>query len=167
MRLPILPGVASSRLLYCASFCISHGCGPDHLNGVSWSYPNYPAAMPSWYNLFLLPLARRHCCAIWRSRTRRWLFVAGVFGGISLLIKIIGADHIAGVRLFLAFVEQGEYDSDESQNRAISYQCSARARCCCLWQRSYLSSVEIGHRRTVRVYPTANGASWGDPIFRF
>jgi len=92
------------------------------LTAVSWSYPNYPAAMPSWYNLFFATFGAAALLRYLEVRTRRWLFVAGVFGGISLLIKIIGAYYIAGVLLFLAFVEQGEYDSDESQNRAISYR---------------------------------------------
>jgi len=41
-------------------------------------------------------------------RTRRWLFVARVCGGLSILMKVIGAYYIAGVLLFLAFLEQSE-----------------------------------------------------------
>jgi hypothetical protein len=69
-----------------------------------WSVPNYPASMPSWYNLFcatfgVLALLK------WRedgARTR-WLFAAGVAGGISFLFKLTGLFYVAGVLLYLVF----------------------------------------------------------------
>jgi hypothetical protein len=41
-------------------------------------------------------------------RTRRWLIMAGVCGGLSILVKVIGAYYVAGVLLFLAYFEQSE-----------------------------------------------------------
>jgi hypothetical protein len=82
--------------------------GAVTLLAVAWSYPNYPAAMPSWYNLFFATFGAAALLRFLEARTRRWLFVAGVCGGISILIKIIGAYYIAGVLLFLAFHEQNE-----------------------------------------------------------
>jgi hypothetical protein len=40
------------------------------------------------------------------------LIAAGLCGGVSLLIKVIGAYYIAGVLLFLAFLEQSDAQSD-------------------------------------------------------
>jgi hypothetical protein len=70
---------------------------------VAWSLPNYVAAMPSWYNLFLATFG---VAALFRqldTNNKRWLFAAGVAGGLSVLVKIIGLYYVAGVLLFLVF----------------------------------------------------------------
>src|SRR5271157_5869893 len=64
--------------------------------------------MPSWYNLFFATFGAASLLRYLEARTRRWLFVAGVCGGVSILIKVIGVYYVAGVLLFLAFLEQGE-----------------------------------------------------------
>jgi hypothetical protein len=94
-------------------FTSAIGAGAITLLAVAWSYPNYPAAMPSWYNLFFATFGAAALLRYLDVRTRRWLLVAGVCGGVSILIKVIGAYYIAGVLLFLAFVEQ-----DESQRES-------------------------------------------------
>ena len=95
-------------------FTSAIGAGAITLLAVTWSYPNYPAAMPSWYNLFFATFGAAAVLRYLEVRTRRWLFVAGVCGGASILIKVIGAYYIAGVLLFLAFLEQSE-----SQNESV------------------------------------------------
>lgn len=92
------------------------------LLAVSWSYPNYPAAMPSWYNLFFATFGAAALLRYLDIRTRRWLFVAGLCGGASLLIKIIGAYYIAGVFLFFAFLEQSESADSESAGNSWPYR---------------------------------------------
>jgi len=82
--------------------------GAITLLAVAWSYPNYPAAMPSWYNLFFATFGAAALLRYLETRNRRWLFVAGVCGGVSILIKVIGAYYIAAVLLALAFFEQSE-----------------------------------------------------------
>ena len=93
-------------------FTSAVGAGAITLLAVAWSYPNYPAAMPSWYNLFFATFGAAALLRYLEVRTRRWLFVAGVCGGVSILIKVIGAYYIAGVLLFLAFLEQSESQSE-------------------------------------------------------
>jgi len=78
------------------------------LVAVAWSFPNYPAAMPSWYNLFFATFGAAALLRYLDVRKARWLFVAGVCGGVSILIKVIGAYYIAGALLFLAFLEQSD-----------------------------------------------------------
>jgi hypothetical protein len=92
------------------------------LLAVSWSYPNYPAAMPSWYNLFFATFGAAALLRYLDVRTRRWLFVAGVCGGASVLIKIIGAYYIAGAFLFLAFLEQSESADTDSTGNGWPYR---------------------------------------------
>lgn len=71
-----------------------------------WTIPSYPAAMPSWYNLFLATFGIAALFRYLEAGTRRWLFIAGLCGGLSFLIKIIGLYYVAGVLLFLLFREQ-------------------------------------------------------------
>ena len=89
--------------------------GAITLLAVAWSYPNYPAAMPSWYNLFFATFGAAALLRYLESRTRRWLVVAGVCGGVSILIKVIGAYYIAGSLLSLAFLEQSESSGESSK----------------------------------------------------
>ena len=73
---------------------------------IAWSLPNYFAPLPSWYNLFFAIFGT---CALLRfidSGRHRWLVLAGVLGGCSILIKIVGLYYVAGSLLFLLFREQ-------------------------------------------------------------
>ena len=105
---------------YIASrFTSALAAGAITLLAVAWSYPNYPAGqcLP-WYNLFFATFGAAALLRYLDVRTRRWLFVAGVCGGVSILIKVIGAYYIAGVFLFLAFLEQSE-SSRASDNSPV------------------------------------------------
>ena len=70
---------------------------------VVWSLPNYPAAMASWYNLFLATAGIAALLRWLEDPRRRWLVLAGVLGGLSILVKIIGLYYVAGVLLFLVY----------------------------------------------------------------
>ena len=94
--------------------------GTVTLLAVAWSYPNYPAAMPSWYNLFFATFGAAALLRYLEVKTRRWLFVAGVCGGVSILIKVIGAYYVAGILLFLAFLEQSENSGEGSETEALN-----------------------------------------------
>ena len=96
-------------------FTSAIAAGAITLLTVAWSYPNYPAAMPSWYNLFFATFGAAALLRYLEVRTRRWLFVAGVCGGVSILIKVIGAYYIAGALLSLAFLEQSESSRENSE----------------------------------------------------
>ena len=95
------------------------------LVAVAWSFPNYPAAMPSWYNLFFATFGAAALLRYLDVRKARWLFLAGVCGGVSILIKVIGAYYIAGALLFLAFLEQSDrqchQESARPGKRAVLY----------------------------------------------
>lgn len=71
-----------------------------------WSVPNYFAALPSWYNLFLATFSILAFSRFLIGHHRRWLFVAGLAGGVSILIKIVGVYCIAGGLLTLMYFEQ-------------------------------------------------------------
>lgn len=97
------------------------------LLAMSWSFPNYPAAMPSWYNLFFATFGAAALLRFLEVRTRRWLFVAGVCGGVSILIKVIGAYYIAGALLFLALLEQSEGVREGTRKNSWGYRIFSAA----------------------------------------
>ena len=70
---------------------------------VAWTLPNYPAPLPSWYNLFLTVFGLAALFRWLEDPRRRWLVVAGAMGGLSLLVKVVGLYFIAGVMLFFVF----------------------------------------------------------------
>ena len=107
-----IPAVYYIALRFTSAFA----AGLITLTAVAWSYPNYPAAMPSWYNLFFATFGAAALLRYLDARKARWLFVVGVCGGLSILIKIIGAYYIAGALLFLAFLEQSDLQNDERGN---------------------------------------------------
>jgi len=70
-----------------------------------WSLPNYPAAMPTWYNLFLA-VAGLWCLFQYMETGRRgWLLAAGTACGVSIIIKIVGLYTLAAFLMVLALVE--------------------------------------------------------------
>ncbi len=76
------------------------------LLAVAWSLPNYFTDIPSWYNLFLATWGTFALLRHVETGQRRWLFLAGVFAGVSCLFKVIGAHFIAASLLFLLYREQ-------------------------------------------------------------
>jgi hypothetical protein len=71
------------------------------LLAIAWSVPNYPAAMPSWYNLFLATFGTLALARWIDDRRARWLVVAGFLGGLSFLFKLSGLFFLVGGSLFL------------------------------------------------------------------
>ena len=80
-----------------------------------WSLPNYPAAMPTWYNLFLA------VCGLWclfryiESGRSRWLLTAGVACGISVVFKIVGLYTVAAVLMILALIESSNAEAPDRE----------------------------------------------------
>lgn len=75
---------------------------------VTWSVPNYSAAMPSWYNLFFATWAVAAILRYRETGRRRWLVAAGAMGGLSCLVKIVGLYLLLGIGLFLVYEAQAE-----------------------------------------------------------
>ena len=68
----------------------------SHVTAFVWSVPNYPASMPSWFNLFLATFGT--LALLWglETRRRRWMILAGVAGGVSFLFKLSGVFYLMG-----------------------------------------------------------------------
>jgi hypothetical protein len=98
------------------------------LLAVAWGPPNYAAAMPSWYNLFFATFGLAALLRYTGAKRARWLFVAGVCGGISVLFKLPGVYFVAGTLFFLVFREQTEPETSVADRRES------------LWYRSFVVS---------------------------
>lgn len=90
---------------------------------LSWSMPNYFAGLPSWYNLFFAIFGLLALLKYIARRAKCWLFIAGVFGGLSFLIKLTGLYYLAAVLLFLIYREQilAAATQDSARSRAFPF----------------------------------------------
>jgi hypothetical protein len=73
---------------------------------VVWSVPNYPAAVPSWYNLFCAILALGAYLRFVDTGGRRWLAASGMAAGMSIALKIVGVYLVLALLLGLVYREQ-------------------------------------------------------------
>jgi len=94
---------------------------------VSWSTPLYPSPVPSWYNLFFATFGVAALMRYVEMRRSRWLFLAGICGGLSLLVKVSGLYFIAAAGLFLLFDEQEEHRGASSFSRAWAVSVAVTA----------------------------------------
>jgi len=103
-------------VFYIASrFAQPAGAAIATLLAVVWSVPTYPAAMPSWYNLFFATFGTAALIRFTETRHRRWIVCAGILGGLSILVKIVGLYYIAGALLFFVWHEhQAAHDRGSS-----------------------------------------------------
>ena len=106
-------------VFYCASrFVAPLGATATTLLSAVWTVPNYPAAMPSWYNLFFATFGAAAFLRYSETHRRRWIFAAGVMGGCSILIKIVGLYYVAACLLYL--VVHAADSADPSGRRALA-----------------------------------------------
>ncbi len=75
------------------------------MSAVVWSAPNYFAGMPSWFNLFFAAIGTFALIRHIETQYSRWLYMAGLCGGLSLLAKVSGIFYIAAVFLFFSYRE--------------------------------------------------------------
>jgi hypothetical protein len=100
------------------------------LLAVAWGYPNYAAAMPSWYNLFLATFGTAALFRYIEVEKAKWLLAAGFLGGCSFLAKISGLFFISAAFLFLVFrwqelrSELSTPQNGEGLNRFLVTVCS-------------------------------------------
>jgi hypothetical protein len=109
---------------------------------VVWSLPNYPAPLPSWYNLFLTVFGLAALFRWLEVGRRRWLFAAGLAGGLSLLVKVIGLYFVGGALLFLVFqAHEQSRAADRSRARRGWVYASFVTACLLLFSAALLMLV--------------------------
>ena len=91
-------------------------CGPRWAAAITivaawWSLPIYPAAMPTWYLLFIgtwIVVALERWRAARPERRVRWLVLTGALCGIAVLVKQTGLYLIAGALLGILTGDQAD-----------------------------------------------------------
>src|SRR6266849_7759212 len=92
------------------------------LAAVAWSVPNYSAAMPSWFCLFFATFGTLAILKYIRNPRIELLILAGLCGGLSILIKTPGLYFVAGALLFFVYREQSLAQRGEPSNeRCYAY----------------------------------------------
>ncbi len=87
-----------------------------------WSVPNYFAAMPTWYVLYLTTFGLVFLLRYLDTGRRRWLFAAGICAGVALLMKIVALYAVAAALMFLAFHEsQRGADKNAVKPRSFAF----------------------------------------------
>ncbi len=95
-----------------AAYAIAARAAPPWIAGlvvlacVGWSVPNYFAALPSWYSLFFATFGMLALLKYTDTQRRRWLFVAGICGGLGLLVKIVALYYVGAAVFFLVYRNQ-------------------------------------------------------------
>ncbi len=102
------------------------------LFAVAWGPPVYPAAMPSWYTLYLAVIGAFAVVRHRETAHARWLVVAGAMGGLSVAIKITGLWYVFAVVLYLLFSDWSSTrserrDGGDSRLYALGYRAVAVA----------------------------------------
>jgi hypothetical protein len=73
------------------------------LVAIAWSVPNYTASIPSWYCTFLATFGVAALLAHMETLKRWCVFAAGLCGGISIAVKVVGVYYVAAVVVYLLF----------------------------------------------------------------
>jgi hypothetical protein len=99
LRIPLflfaLPWVAA---LYAIArrFVPPFGAALVAITALVWSVPNYPASVPSWFNLFFATFGTLALLRGLETGRRRWMVLAGLAGGVSFLFKLSGVFYLLG-----------------------------------------------------------------------
>ena len=95
---------------------------------VSWSFPNYFAALPSWYNLMFSSWTLWAILCYSDGFKSRYLWIAGLTTGCSLLCKIVGLYGLAASLFAILFVHLNQPPADNTQpDKRISVIVAALA----------------------------------------
>ncbi len=99
------------------------------LLAIATSFPNYPVAVPSWYNLFFATFGTLAVMRYTETSQRLWLFAAGLCGGISFLFKVSSLYFVAAVLLFLVFHEQDRNQTPDSPRKTSPFSIFVAVGC--------------------------------------
>jgi hypothetical protein len=114
------------------------------LLGAAWSVPNYFASLPSWYNLFFATFGGLALIRHLETGRARWLFLAGLCGGVSVLFKIVGLYFIAAALLFLVWREAGLWAERRAAGRDAFFLLKAAGSAVFLSSLVYLLRQRLG-----------------------
>ena len=84
-----------------------------------WSVPTYPSPLGSWYGLYFATFGTAALFRYIETHRSRWIFLAGIFAGLSFLAKVSGLYFLLAAVLFLVFDEQNMQDLVQCREREV------------------------------------------------
>jgi hypothetical protein len=111
------------------------------LVAVAWSVPNYPAAMPSWFNLFFATFGTLALANYIRRPAVHWLVLAGLCGGFSFLIKSVALYFIGAALLFFVYREQSVSRRQSVPSRRTPFYLALLTLCLSLFVTALIKLV--------------------------
>jgi hypothetical protein len=95
------------------------------ITALLWSVPNYPASMPSWFNLFFATFGTVALLRGLEGGRRHWLVFAGMAGGISFLFKLSGVFYLLGGAIALVAASFTAHRDVDGERRSRSGAAAA------------------------------------------
>lgn len=119
-----------------------------------WSVPNYPAAIPSWYNLFCATFGI-HALIRWQECSeRKWLILAGVAGGVSFLFKLSGVFYLVGAAVAVIATHQHSFKEGRTKNTGTASALLVAVFLSCIVMGLAAPIVRAGLADSTRLLPS-------------
>jgi len=110
LRIPLLVGATATSLLW--FFIALRFVSPLMATLVAtsatiWSFPNYFAALPSWYILMTASGIVWALIKFQETNSRRYIIVAAMLSGVAILLKIVGL-YLVAASLFAIWISRND-----------------------------------------------------------
>ena len=119
LRIPLLIGATMTAIVWylIALRMVSPVvAGVVTLTSVAWSFPNYFAALPSWYVLMAASWTTWTLIKFQETSSRRYTLLAALFSGVAILFKIVGL-YLVAASLFVIWISHAQPLRTESDRQ--------------------------------------------------
>lgn len=119
LRIPLLIGATMTAIVWylIALRMVSPVvAGVVTLTSVAWSFPNYFAALPSWYVLMAASWTTWTLIKFHETSSRRYTLLAALFSGVAILFKIVGL-YLVAASLFVIWISHAQPLRTESDRQ--------------------------------------------------
>ena len=119
LRIPLLIGATLTSIIWylIALRMVSPVvAGVVTLTSVAWSFPNYFAALPSWYILMAASWTVWVLIKFHETSSRRYILLAALFSGVAILFKIVGL-YLVAASLFVIWISPPKHLQAESERQ--------------------------------------------------
>ena len=119
LRIPLLIGATMTAIVWylIALRMVSPVvAGVVTLTSVAWSFPNYFAALPSWYVLMAASWTTWTLIKFHETSSRRYILLAALFSGVAILFKIVGL-YLVAASLFVIWISHAQPLRTESDRQ--------------------------------------------------
>lgn len=117
LRVPLLIGATLTSIVWyliALRFVSPMHAGIVSVTSTVWSFPNYFAALPSWYILMTASWTIWALIKFHETTSRKYILLAGIFSGVAILFKIVGL-YLVAASLFALWINHSESTQPESK----------------------------------------------------